>query len=739
MNPSTPSEDNVYFVSDDQKISVKYQTFIKHSKYAEAIKWDTNEDKIIPLPVVDGYTELQVGEHLNFLLFQLQADIPTLLNFDNPLLPEVKQVSGNLPNLKLYLIVSLKLDIDIFVNELIYTLKSYIPVEEEYENYMSIYLDILRPYRLDGLKRLATIILNHPQRFDNIFKVSSIVKKLLQNKELPCFDRCMLAFRFSLSAPEDVDPVTARQVYIATKHIVILPIIEDEIDLITATNAAVIESITTYDTALRIPLEESPNGGLFYFYVHDIDSQTRNINVGTVTLPSDDKTVSPPDNDGTVPSLSGGDVYTVQIEKDDLITVDQFKVYNSIGSQDTINVPILSNQRYHTAYEYNMNYHGRINEHTHLFLDQQEDTLYRQYLLSLGRLTDQEIAFLHKRLEIKKQLPLNTQIKDNKGPSHWSDKITGKSEEQLGYSFVNTHYDMFMSLINEEMIYYSSEEGKKIEDYRRDVRRDFFLNMNRYGGLVAVMTFYSVASISSTNKTIVLSRRLTPGCSRDVSSTLYHTPLIPKNRHVDRSLFNWRSSFPTYKYISSNIIHHDNSKVVFDVSTMTLSTGESQLEPNTLLIVSSTEFDGPLHFIEEHLLYLDTGFSDVVDPPWQTLSIVDPSTLSNIDDIKRGSDPAMAATKPLILAHPYMQPLFYIKTGINTAHDPNPYVWYAHFRGEGKNDAERTRFLQYPDCTIQDVERPYAADNEDDDVDEEDNEDDDVDEEDNEDDDVVTI
>jgi hypothetical protein len=105
-----------HFIGDNCQVSINHELIKKYSKYIDAIIWSPEEVMSVPIPKVDGYTSLQIRDHLAYILDQLYKLRPTLLNFQDPLIPEVKRVGGSLANLKIYLILCLHCDIDIFVN-----------------------------------------------------------------------------------------------------------------------------------------------------------------------------------------------------------------------------------------------------------------------------------------------------------------------------------------------------------------------------------------------------------------------------------------------------------------------------------------------------------------------------------------------------------------------------------------------------------------------------------------------
>jgi hypothetical protein len=658
LDTSSSKNDDISFIDGDEHISFDYHLLKKHSTYIQAIEWDVNDSKCLTLPQIGNYKSKEVAEHLQYMLLQLRDENPTLQRENHAEFPQIKRIGGNIANLEIYLHLASHLQLNVFINQIVDTLRSYTPELTEFKTYMDIYTSILLPRKMDGFKKLAIIIGNHPFDYQITPELEQIGKMLLDEPKLSLYDRCLVAIKLHFPLPVDIDAITARQIYVKTNGTVICPSIENELPLIKSTQDVVIDSITKYRHAIRIPLEESKHGGLFYFHVH---GYTRNgyIDLGQVTLP-------------------GGDVYSVYLEKNHLFTVDEFKAYHHVSDPKKQNI---LNTKYRDIYVSSERYcevlhrcFGNIKSEEQMDIEieifrhyQQEDTLFRQHLHHLGLLTDEEIMFLYHRLQIDKDYPLINQI-EKPGPKHWTDKYTKNVMEET-YPICRTPLPPgFIESQNLESSYYSSDVGKELEEQRKCLRYNFF--SNRYTGLIIVLYFYDIYAIDELSKRIILDQNLGK-C--EYTNKVYHTPFLPSNRNVDRSQFRWTSSFLTYLYAES----HGVSKCERYIQHLSLCDGVSQAEPNTLLLNSTTQHPG-----FEFLTHIDDEDEDEdededINVDFLTLysfSLLDPSTIPNIEEVIKNSKFSTATEKPLIMSHPPINPKFYFKAGIQKYGDKYPYI-----------------------------------------------------------------
>jgi hypothetical protein len=669
----------IHFIGDDHDISIDYELIKKYSKYIDAIKWDDTEVMSVPIPTFNGYNLNQIVDHLAFILDQLHQPIPTLKFDDNPHMPFLKKVGGNVANLKLYLLLALHLDIDIFVNDVITTLHGYTPTVDEFETYFDIYNSILWSHHLHGFKRLAEVMTLHFRHSSNYNEhLKPIIREVLEEFEVPVFHRYFLSACFNLPSPTDVDPVTARQVYIASKYTIIHPSIKHEMPLITGTNNVVVESITTYHRALRIPLEESSNEGLFYFYIHGIDAQNGNINMGQVQVPN-------------------GDMYTVYIENDELASVDQFKKYDTNSKLNRTNVLLLGNPReYININLYRQNIHPFIEQFKRIETDsekyfqwqhhREQNLKFHQYLAERQLLTTEEMAFLQRRHQ--------TSIDNNLDSTKENHRLWINKYDYHQYipKVDKTLLQQQIELEIDEHKYYTSE-GKDVEQSRQHLRNEFFGGLNQYGGLVIILCFYTVKSIDAVSKTIVLSRHLHSELKKSLSLSLYHTPVISQDRWVNRSDFEWTSSFPIYKSINTN----SSKNNIFWKVNMSFNTEKAtQYEANTLLVDIFDRYIIPLHFFPEYIYNISRYDPEINDYNLckDTFSLIDPSTVNDIDNVKENSNP-ISQVQTKIVAYPHDDPILYLQAGITTTfedddEEDNLFVSYTVGSVSGKIKFDRT-------------------------------------------------
>jgi hypothetical protein len=158
---------------------------------------------------------------------------------------------------------------------------------------------------------------------------------------------------------------------------------------------------------------------------------------------------------------------------------------------------------------------------------------------------------------------------------------------------------------------------------------------------------------------------------------------------VDRSGFTWTSSFPKYTYTCPygfDVGRHIHRMSLFNDTSLT------QIEPNTLFVTSRTH-NSNFEFVNELELKSDNDPEeiDLEGILSYTFSLIDPSTVPNIEEIKTNSDPDLSTQKPLIMAYPHHDPKFYFKAGIEGYDDKILYVWY---NLEESAYTERPRFIR---------------------------------------------
>jgi hypothetical protein len=670
------------FVNSTSQVvaSIEYATFLTYSTHFEDITWEDNNRKKISIPSLPQYNELQVVEHVIYIVECLKLSPPTLTSPVNDLTPGIKTIHGYVANLEILLLLVLNLEIDIFITEVINVLKTYVPILEEIPTYFHIYTDILRSHYTEGYTRILITLLDNVEPLRN--EVYPIIDTILSSPLIPLYDRCRLCLKMygkdktiqllDNNSSKDTDLISRRKIYNLTgfKH----GPIQYEQQAIETTRHTLIDSIFKYGEAVRI----APTNTLFYFYVTDIHFNG-NINLGNVILPNEDE-------------------WTISLQYKNIFSVDDFNDYKQrnvdIEMKDDNNELLPLIQLYRTEndkpvtpliqlnridYVDALRYHTLINnvyinrEYMFGYRLLKEDTKYRQWLNDNNSLSESEKIFLSKRHQFMSKWPLSLTIPTDAetiGKMNLNiDIVKALYQHNVDYMFD------FNVLQNEESDYYQSQEGKIVEQLRQPSRNDFFTSSDRYGGLIIGLPFYNVVSINHDNKSIILSFDLFHHDEDNIIdiinhnnySNIYHTLFLPTNFE------GYITNLPRYRYITYDVLQGQPILQPYSVVIHPNLTNLCRGDGASILIECD---DGVPDFAQSYENVL--GQFDPDDYREEsTFFIIDPSSglIKDIEDIKNRSNPLTTTFKQKVLAYPYYNPKIYITSGIWNGY--GRYIWYS--------------------------------------------------------------
>jgi hypothetical protein len=696
LDPNSVSQGQLLFIDTNDQVRgiIDYDIFVKYSSHFEDVIWDDPLLKKISIPTLVNFNEHQVIEHLTYILECLQLPIPTLTTPVDNLTPGITRVNGNVVNLKIYLLLLLGLQIDIFINEVIMALKIYLPTLEEIPTYFHIYTDILRYYAKDGYPKIIIAILNNTGSISE--ELYPIIDTIIASSAVSLYDRCQLSlkvygydktFTYFDDIVDKVDPIVARKIYnlIGVKY----ASVRHEVDLIRHTRGSVADSIEKYGEAVRISSQQE----LFYFYVNKLDING-NIDVGNVTV-------------------INGDLWQVSIKYKHLFTVDDLKSYDEANSDvevvdseiQVVPLVVIDREKYVNAQEY----HTLISKMDNVTMDtstqtkyvqnpsiryiQNEDTKFRQRLNDRNLLSITEKTFLAERQRLNTKWPLSIRVRGDADTKY----DLGLNNDDIDSDLkIDTEYiNEFKNIKDKEETYYQSQEGLILEQRRQSSRDTFFASSDRYGGLIIVLLFYNVVSIDFENKRILISDNL----FEPTSPTIYHTLSIPKNLSIGTSQNFNIQLMPRYRYIK----YKSNS---FSPMILSRQSNILHVDPYLLLrdedgsiLIRSPRNEESIEFVSNPDDDIDTDVMEDVNDPMSTFFIIDPSNKKwidevdvNLEDLKADSNPLTGTAEMPILAYPYNNPKIYIIRGVKS-HPAEEYIWYSF---NGKGDIIGFTRSQYP-------------------------------------------
>jgi hypothetical protein len=518
------SENSIlYFVINDVKIPVDYNTIKTYSNLVEVISEDDPNAREVVIPNFKEYRNEDIIAHLGAILDKLgktmKVDTGTFSNDDLEI--GIHKVPGSLDNLIIWLLLTNWLDIRPLFQEIVDTLLMYTPLVDNISKYLNISESILRSPEIETKfqKRVLDFLLdnNQPLLDPNI---NMIMNKIINNVNLDLYSRHVLAIKYSLygitSPKDEVDEIVARRLYNLNIGIN-LQIIKDEIPRIEKTKKVIADSISKYGLAIRvspsinaskyiggIKINEKPDPDFFWFYIQR--KHHNKVYVGDVTV--------------------NNTVYKIYLQVRHLYTIDEFKSNELIQH----NVDYTDLEMYQTIYDDDelKIISENDNGYNKFILFQREDTKYRQWLDTMGMLSDFEKSMLPLRIEAISYLLYLTSLQakidnlfhdienydgydsdsdyDENNNDHvelkrMKDELRNVMDEHNGQSVKIK--DKVVAIYNAEKAFYFSEDGKKLEEARQSFRIKFFEGETLYAGEVAIFDFFEVLEI--TNDEIVIS------------------------------------------------------------------------------------------------------------------------------------------------------------------------------------------------------------------------------------------
>jgi hypothetical protein len=539
--------ENIYFVDESTGIQIEanYQLVKKWSNLINTIQWAPNEVKKLTIPHLSKYQQSDTNKYLNYIIDRLHQPTPTLRVAINSYTPGLKTVTGNIFSLQLYLILCLRLQINILIDEIAETISSYIPSLDEVVIYYDIYTGILISDKVNGLTKLIITLSTFTPFVINSYSLKTIIQNLISDESLPLYNRYLLTFQCSLPPPKDmIDAMTARRLYSITEGVICPPSIQLEIAYIEKSkrhlikifdkyindsideflvDSTVDEESTNRTQDLSIETNSLSESKLNFFYVNGITSDNK-IDLGTVNVHNK--------------------IYYVKLNTDKLFTKDNLNYYFEKSTPLTL----LNRFEYlKNDYQKILGKIIRLDHHiimhsndNYLFFDYfqhiyHEDTRYREYLRKKGRLSEKEISFLERRRaeSVIDLSVIKLRLLDNLD----LDERTAVRNLYI-YSIVN-----LTQLIDEEYSYYQSVEGEVLEELRVHDRLNFFSSWDRYGGLVVILKDYNILSVEGSQITLNLVSLKMP----------YHTTVL-NLISTDVSDEEIIARLPTFQYTSPDSV-----------------------------------------------------------------------------------------------------------------------------------------------------------------------------------------
>jgi hypothetical protein len=679
----TSFNETLFFVgTPDIKIEVDYNVICKWSDVIDSIKWDHGEIKEVKITSISEYPLPIVASHLKYMVSKLTLyNVGTLKEPTS--YPDFTRVSGNIANLKIYLVLCLWLNFEKYTEEVISTLGNYtININDELEVYTGIY-DTLLIYNREGLKNIFRSLSESNQTYSLTPILREVLSRLIKNTQFNEYDRYMLALKYKLDVP-NITTVTGRRLY---GEGIITDVIWEEIPLIEETKQVISTSIMNNSRAVRVALEETPNKGLFWLYCHKytFSDEKRstycgeyNIHCGTIII--NGKTynlVVPNEFLFSISDLQSG-VSPNSDSSKTFIHVDSHRYFSylkNVGISEAFSRPsnIMDYYDHYTS--------KQIQEVTKL------DNKFRHWLNERGMLSDTEIKILNKSISIQNELDMINQ---------------NSPDDRL--------FQQLLELFEQKINYYSQDDIVALETRRQQLRYNFFFNSQNYGGLVIVTKTLSV-KIREDN--IILS--IDP---YQIKNFIYHTYILPpltnfwdiihslpvitvESRRSIQSTFQESIRFHLTPYKPG--VYEPNSLVVtFSIDVFEIWKGDFQI----------FDFD-----IDGENYNNDGSIADNNYFATKTFRLIDESTIPNIEEVRFKSNINNGTSKVLILAYPFKSPLVYFKAGIETT-PPTPYMWYQWYLKDESNDKNIADIFRSETSTLQpsegEIEAPVDEDQDED-------------------------
>jgi hypothetical protein len=676
---SLDNDSNVlYFIGEDVKIDVDYDIISKWSDVIREIKWDKGQVKEFNLLTVPGYSKEIVIEHLQNILSKLHIDSVESLREPTQAFGMMK-IPGNISNLYIYLLLSVQLGLNPYIDELTFILNRYqLNINTELELYVDIYERILRHQYFEYLQNIFNILtfpFFEKEEKERKYPLTPIFKTVLQRiiveTRLKEYERYMLAYNYDLPLPE-IGIITGRRLY---NEGIVTPVIGDEIPLIEGTKDVIVDSLRRGSRAVRIGVESDRNKGLFWLYCDRMVSRNKGkysnhniLTVGSVTI--DNKK------------------YNLKIKKAIPFSLHDLETGYSIGGG-------TNKHKYIQAASYlrcirpifyevskNMNVRNYLNSLEMRMLTKM-DNQFRQWLGHRDMLTESEEILLQESLSIQNEYeqrdkvnPFSKGIVFPETPDVFTDDYYHKLNQMFTPEDISLHRRT-VEFFKKKKEYYSTEEVIKFEESRQSLRDNFFFNGEVYGGIVIVLKAF-VISLEGSN--IIID----PTCyGYEPSSSLrpwfYHTHVIPSPK---LSFIDIVNTLPKYKIDVYNIdlVNRINqSKQVRHINFDLISYRDSIYEPNSLVVfisINENNVTEPLNIIKHKSIYpLHDPIIEIMERKAETFRLVDESTIPNLDEVKNENDINFGTHKMLTLAYPSDNPKIYVQAGIETQ-PPRPYLWY---------------------------------------------------------------
>jgi hypothetical protein len=566
------SKSTLTFSNGDTKLDIDYDLLFAMSKLVATMAEDDPQEREIIIPSFSAYLQDDVNAHLQHILRKISTltvdDINTenkkdILKEDvytytrNPLDIGKSRVVGTIDNLILYFLLINWLDIPLLYDEVYESILEYVPPIVDISKYMNILESILRNPKLvtQFLKLVLQSFLQNDEPLPEYTSLIPIMNKIVHHSNIDLYTRYLLHLKYQLygvDVPWDtIDILTARQLYLLNTNDIPIPssilnnisqVLSDEIGIIDATLDSVVDSITLYDSVMRVNFPNSPvinstrsdTRGYFMFYVHSIPEHNK-IHVGNVNIDGkihkvviEDRSLYPVEDFISGKLINGGDIdYSNHAEYS--------KIYN-------IDIKTLLFQSY-----------KRTDKYQAIAILLREDTRFRKWLLSQSLLSDFEKSMLSHRdtifdtlvqiIEAKKEGSRINEINDDVDLPDQNHEYVhllppGENMEDLierimsanNIKITNLTRDLeekILQLLPLEKDFYFSEEGKKLENARLEMRKHFY-STKLYQGIVIVCNVYEIIDVEGEEIKIMINSHLLENGFNPEYEQLYHTINIPK-------------------------------------------------------------------------------------------------------------------------------------------------------------------------------------------------------------------
>jgi hypothetical protein len=515
----------VKFVNNTHEIFAAYSLLVKYSKLIATLDVE-GLDVEIAIPQFKPYTQFEVTTAFETIITALKGKTPTLKVplmsiTNNQLHYGITAVPGSVDNLILYLYIVVWLDIDIFLAELISTLKHTIPEVKGTIKYMNIVESVLRQpsLYLPFLTQIKLTFENNVEELPVSLDVNDPILKYLQfimdNTQIELYSRYKLYINYALypiSPPQDtVDEITLRRLYQFRDQLNIdFSLISAEIKIVEDTFGSVLDSLNTYKNAMRVTYPHFPSrkgdgtdtNGYFMFQVQSKLTFDK-VYVGNVNFE--------------------GVPYEVIVQCEPIIKTADFKSDSVMRNQ---NFDYGDYENYLKIYTDDIK--DKMFEdspRSYIFpLVISEDTSFRKWLDSKSLLSDFEVLMISKRdvmhSNFKRMLLLSAKLEKIKmdyydvaydiiGDETVSEANARISLEIAALITQDKEYKhelrkTMVDIYTLERDFYTSAEGLKLEASRSQLRCEYFGSESMYGGQTIVTNIYQFISIDKTTKQILL-------------------------------------------------------------------------------------------------------------------------------------------------------------------------------------------------------------------------------------------